>query len=176
MLKKIILVLLCFFYISCNDTKQNETEVELESTKVTSDTKIVNSICETLNDESRKLVESWPEYKIVDETITDYYTITPGEALLKAKDLSNYAQQLKDSIRIELFDRPDLKIRLNVLYNTSLRLADMETIESIKTEEVTSEINNIVSAFSAINSKINNIINQENLEKELLNFEKNSKN
>jgi uncharacterized membrane-anchored protein len=93
--------------------------------------------------------------------------------LLKAKSLSDRAQELKDSIRIPAFDRPDIKIRLNVLYNHTLRLMDMENISSIKTQEIKTEITNILNAFSAINSKINNLTNQQYIEKQLLDFKNN---
>ena len=80
---------------------------------------------------------------------------------------------MKDSIRIPSFDRPDIKIRLNVLYNHTLRLADMDNISSIEIQEVKTEISNILDAFSAINSKINNLTNQQYLEKQLLDFKNN---
>ena len=48
----------------------------------------------------------------------------------------------------------------------------METIKTIKSEEIKTEVTNINDAFSAINSKINNILAQQNIEKELVNFEK----
>ena len=172
MLKKFFIFFLLFMSIACNETKKNETDIELDTIKVKTGSKIVNSLGETLSKESRKLVEDWPEYEVLDELINDYYNITNDDALLKAKDLSTYSQQLRDSIRIDILDRSDIKIRLNVLYNTSLRLADMETIKTIKSEEIKTEVTNIIDAFSAINSKINNILAQQNIEKELVNFEK----
>ena len=159
--------------MSCNDTKNNETDIQLETIKVKTNSKIVNSLGVTLNTGARKLIEDWPEYKTIDELINDYYNITLDDALLKAKDLSNYSQQLRDSIRIDILERSDVKIRLNVLYNVSLRLADMETIKTIKPEEVKTEVTNMINAFSAVNSKINNILAQQKIEKELVNFEKN---
>lgn len=173
MQKIIILLLLLLIVTACNDVKKNETNDEQEIVKFNTDSKIVNSLGETLSTESKKLVEDWPEYTILDDIISDYYTITNEEALRKANDLSSYTQQLKDSIRIDILDRADVKIRLNVLYNTSLRLADMETIKTIKPEEVENEVTNILNAFSAVNSKINNILAQQNIEKELVGFEKN---
>jgi len=172
MLQKYSFICLILILLGCEDRNQDGPAIELNEQKNTAaGTKIVNSIGETLNPASKKLVQEWPEYTILDKIIEDYYTITSDEALLKAKDLSNYAQQLRDSIRIDMFDSPDMKIRLNVLYNTSLRLADMETIKSIKPEEVQTEVTNLISAFSAINSKINNLLAQKEIEKELLNFE-----
>ena len=172
MFKKFFLYFLLFIGISCKDIKKNETNLQLDTLKVKTTSKIVNSLGETLTTASRKLVEDWPEYEVLDELINDYYNITNDDALLKAKDLSTYSQQLRDSIRIDILDRSDIKIRLNVLYNTSLRLADMETIKTIKSEEIKTEVTNIIDAFSAINSKINNILAQQNIEKELVNFEK----
>jgi hypothetical protein len=174
MLKKFLILFLLFSTITaCKNAKKNKAETQLETTKVTTEFKITNSLGETLNKDSRNLVEDWPEYKELDEIITNYYTITNDDALLKAKDLSNYAQQLRDSIRIDILDRSDVKIRLNVLYNTSLRLADMESIKTIKPEEIKTEVTNIINAFSAINSKINNILVQQNIEKELIKYENN---
>jgi len=172
MFKKNVLLILILATIGCNDSKKKETNYESSSkNQHIADVKIVNSLGETLNAESRELVEAWPEYKTLDNTINGFYTITSNDALLKAKELSTLTLQLKDSIRIDILDRPDVRIRLNVLHNTALRLTDMETIKTIKNEAVEIEITNILNAFSAINSKINNILNQENLEKELSNFE-----
>jgi hypothetical protein len=172
MLIKNSLVCLLLFLIGCNDIKKEEPTIELNNNaQVASDLQIVNSLGVTLNTASKKLVEDWPEYKIIDETIENFYNISSEEALLKANDLSIYTQQLRDSIRVDILDVPAMKIRLNVLYNTSLRLADMETIKSIKPDEVKTEVTNIINAFSAVNSKINNVIAQKNIEKELTDFE-----
>ncbi len=166
------LVCLLLFIVSCKDVKKNEATIQLNTKQnVATDTKIINGIGETLNVESKKLIEDWPEYTLLDKTLNDYYNISSDEALFKAKDLSNYALQLRDSVRINMLDRADMKIRLNVLYNTSLRLSDMETIKSIEYEEVKMEVANILNAFSAVNSKINNIVSQKNIEKELILFE-----
>lgn len=171
MLKTIFLFVICFSMISCNESKQKETKEQVTNNQILTSNKIVSSIGETLNPSSRKLIEGWKEYKILDEFLIDYYSINIDDALVKAEDLKNYTQQLRDSIRIEEFERPDIKIRLNVLYNNSLRLYDMESIPSIKGIEVENEISNILNAFSALNSKINNIVNQQDLEKELKSFE-----
>ncbi len=173
MLRRLILLFSIFLIVSCNDSKTKETKVEGSSVKTSTENTVVNSIGELLNDESRTLVESWKEYQILNEELNSYYNITTEEALFKAKDISNYAKELRDSIRIDFLDRPDVKIRLNVFYTTALILSDMETIQSIKPEEVKTEITNMLVAFSAINSKINNIVVQKKLETELSNFEKN---
>ena len=174
MLRKIILLSLLFIYLSsCTNKKQQVLESQTKQVVKSDNKKSTNSIGETLTPEAKKLVEDWNEYITIDEILSDYYSITTDDALLNAKSLSERAQELKDSIRIPAFDRPDIKIRLNVLYNHTLRLADMDNISSIEIQEVKTEISNILDAFSAINSKINNLTNQQYLEKQLLDFKNN---
>jgi len=117
--------------------------------------------------ESKKQVENWNEYQQLDQLLTNFYSISPSEALNLSKELSTITQQLKDSVTIERFTYPDISIRINVLHNHALRLSDMSTISAINSVEVKSEIQDILDAFSALNSKINNITKQEKLEKEL---------
>ena len=172
MLKKIIfLSLFSICLSSCNNKKQQELETQTQKIVKPDNKKSINGIGETLTPEAKKLVQDWNEYLTIDQILNDFYSITTDDALLKAKSLSERAKELKDSIRIRAFERPDIKIRLNVFYNNTLRLADMENISSIETQEIKSEITNILNAFSAINSKINNLTNQQYLEKELTDFE-----
>lgn len=174
MLKKIILLSLLFIYFSsCTNKEQPVLESQTKQVVKSDNKKSTYSIGETLTPEAKKLVEDWNEYITIDEILSDYYSITTDDALLNAKSLSERAQELKDSIRIPAFDSPDIKIRLNVLYNHTLRLADMDNISSIEIQEVKTEISNILDAFSAINSKMNNLTNQQYLEKQLLDFKNN---
>lgn len=164
-------IIFCLLIFSCNttekktavhQTKSEEAPVELK--------KVTNSIGEVLSPEARVLVNNWKEYKNVETAINEYYSITTKEATFKAHELVKLTQQLKDSIHIEDFKTPDVKTRLNVLYNNTLRLSDMDSIPKIKNQEVENEINSVIQTFSSINSKINNIINKKNLEKELVDF------
>ncbi len=173
MLRKFIILFSIFLVVGCNNSKTKETKGEGSLTKTSQENTVVNGLGELLNKESRTLVENWKEYQILNDELDGYYNITTEEALFKAKDISNYAKELRDSIRIDFLNRPDVKIRLNVFYNTALRLSDMETIQNIQSDEVKTEITNMLLAFSAINSKINNIVIQKNIEKELSNFENN---
>lgn len=92
------------------------------------------------------------------------------EALLNSVELSELALQLKDSVRVEKLNIPEVKIRLNVLYSETLRLADMSTIPTITEDLVAEENNNIINAFSALNLKINNMNLQEEINEELSEF------
>jgi len=167
-----------FFFIliiGVTSCKQSDPKV-LKNNSIVSDTmdiddKIdVRSIGETLLPESKIKVENWNEYQQLDQFLTTFYSISPAEALNLSKELSTITKQLKDSVSIERFTRPDILIRINVLNNNVLRLTDMATIPSINSEEVKMEIQSILDAFSALNAKINNITTQEKLETELDTF------
>jgi hypothetical protein len=123
-----------------------------------------------LNSEAKKEVEEWTEYQKMNDFIKQYRNISSIDALFNANELSELAQQLKDTIRVEKFEIPSVKIRLNVLHSETLRLADMASINNISEEEIKNENENILNAFSALNLKINNIIIQENLNSDVSKF------
>jgi hypothetical protein len=123
-----------------------------------------------LNAKTKKEVEGWTEYQKMNDFIKQYYSISKIDALFNANELSELAQQLKDTIRVEKFKIPSLRIRLNVLYTETLRLADMASINSISEDEIKNENENILNAFSALNLKLNNIIDQEILNEDLSKF------
>jgi hypothetical protein len=148
-------------------TKEESISI-IDSTK-TSIYKI-NEVIISLNPKAQKVVENWGEYQKVDEFIKQYREISSTDALLNAKELSELVKQLKDSMRIEKFNISSVKIRINVLYNETLRLSDMATIPSISKSDINQENINILNAYSALNSKLNNIISQENLNTEINNF------
>jgi len=120
--------------------------------------------------ESQELIAAWPEYQKFDELINQYQEISMNEALLNSVELSELAMQLRDSIRIEKLNVPEVKIRLNVLYSETLRLADMSTIPTITEILVAKENNNVIDAYSALNIKINNMNAQEQLNEEVSKF------
>ena len=166
-------ILYLFIIIICiNSCKKNESGLVknddiLSDTITIDDQKDIRSIGETLLPGSKIKVVNWDEYEQLDQLLTNFYSISPNEALNLSKELSTITQQLKDSVTIVRFKQPDISIRINVLHNHALRLSDMATISSINSIEVKNEIQSILDAFSALNAKINNITNQEKLEKEL---------
>lgn len=169
LLKKVILLSLIALIVSCTKTISRKNN-EISRDSLIGNTDMVNFQISKLNNKSIKLVETWDEYQNIDELLNQYQNINANLALLNAKELAVLAKQLKDSIRVERLKIPSIKIRLNVLHNETLRLADMSTIPSITEKEVVEENNNILNAFSALNLKINNIVNQENLNEELSSF------
>lgn len=154
---------------SCNKTTDTN-EILSANDSIETNKIMVKSTVAHLNEESKQEVESWKEYKKFQDIINQYQNISISDALFNAKDLANLAQQLKDSLQIEKFNSPSVRIRLNVLHNETLRLADMSSIKSISSEDVIHETKNILNAFSSLNLKINNIVSQENLNTDLGEF------
>lgn len=167
--KNIFLMLFLVVIFSCNKTTDTN-EILSANDSIETNKIMVKSTVAHLNEESKQEVESWKEYKKFQDIINQYQNISISDALFNAKDLANLAQQLKDSLQIEKFNSPSVRIRLNVLHNETLRLADMSSIKSISSEDVIHETKNILNAFSSLNLKINNIVSQENLNTDLGEF------
>ncbi len=165
------LLLLVLIVFSCKKESADSTTdaIAKDSIKIGDKTNI-RAIGETLIPEAKSKVENWTEYQQLDLLIEKFYSITPNQALNLSKELATTTKQLKDSIKIERFKQPDIGIRINVLHNNALRLADMATIPTIKATEVQNETQNILDAFSALNSKINNLTKQEKIELQLKEF------
>ncbi|MEN8123622.1 MAG: hypothetical protein ABFR32_00725 [Bacteroidota bacterium] len=172
MLNKIFLLLffISFFY-SCNNKKTlKEETIITQDKKLDTLQKFVLKINEKLTPKGKILVEDWGEYQRFNTFLEENQIYTPEESLLNANELAKLAQELKDSIRIEKLQTPAVKIRLNVIHNEAMRLEDMSDISIITEEEVKKEYSKIYEAFSALNSKINNNLNQEKLNKEFKDF------
>jgi len=71
-------------------------------------------------------------------------------------------------------ESPAFNARLNLLFNETLRLFDMSSIPSIKAVEVDEQVDKVLQAFSSINSKINTIILQTQLDNDVedINFKR----
>lgn len=161
------LLIILLLNFSCIRNKET-AEVSEKSDSLKFDAnRIENRIGETLSPDAKVALNNWKEYKDVDELLLKYYSITTLEALTDAKELSELVKLMKDSIRVEELQKQNIIARINVLHNETLRLADMATISSISKEEVKEEVGNIVSIFSAINSKINTIYQAESLQEAL---------
>ena len=168
-LKNILFLIIIISLLSCNKSISKKNR-EIVRDSLISNTSKLNHPIVKLSNKAKILVTTWDEYQNMDELIKQYQNISASLALLNAKELSVLARQLKDSIHIEKLNIPSVKIRLHVLHNETLRLADMETIPSITESEVSEENENILNAYSALNLKINNIVSQENLNEQVSSF------
>ncbi|MCF6297887.1 MAG: hypothetical protein L3J08_07895 [Flavobacteriaceae bacterium] len=168
-IKYVLLISLLIIIFSCGrTTSKKELQTVKDTILPTKDKVIYNEI--KLHSKAKKVVENWKEYQKIDEFIRQYYNISSTDALFHANELSQLARQLKDSIRVDKFIIPSIKIRLNVLHNETLRLTDMAIINNISELEVQKENKEILDAYFALNAKINNIINKEVLNSEVNKF------
>lgn len=139
--------------ISCNPDKENEV-VEAETTNL-QEKATVSSIGITLSQKAKKEVADWEKYQLIETKMQRYQSVTKSEAMQNARELSLLIEDASDTIDVEILDRPDVKMRFNVLYNHAFRLHDMLSITSITEEEVMIEVTRLLDAYSSVNDKIN---------------------
>ena len=166
------LLLLIFLPIlfSCNNKSLKKETVILQEKKADSIKKYTLKINEKLTPKSKIFMQDWEEYQRFSKFLNENKIYTLEESLLNAEELAKLAQELKDSIRIEELQTPSIKIRLNIIHNEALRIEDISKISIITEEEIHKEYIKIYEAFSALNSKINNNLNQKELNEQLKDF------
>ena len=113
-----------------------------------------------------KEVKDWNELQDIDSFFVKFRKITPNEALSNAIELKDLIKHLNDSVP-EKFKTPSLTARINILYNEALRLADLTRIGAIKAQEVNTQVDKTMAAFSNINTKINSILAKIRFENEI---------
>lgn len=169
-------LIICGFLIFINSCKKDNVDIETIQNNSAKEEKIDENINSKgtkirLNKEAKEVVKNWTEYQEIAAFIPNYYKTNTSEALFNAQRLVALTQQLKDTIRVEKFKKPSFRIRLNVLHNEALRLADMDSIPSITNKEIIQESENIINAFEAIKVKINSVVNKAVLENDLKEFD-----
>lgn len=165
MKQSIFLAFILIFSICCTPEKE-EAEIVEDTIEIQEDVTI-SSIGITLTPKAKDAIASWEDYQLVATKMERYNKVTKTEALLNARELSALIKTASDTIDVKKLDRPDVKMRFNVLYNHAFRLEDMERITSITQEEVMDEVTMLLNAFSALNDKINVIYMIEEYEEEL---------
>lgn len=160
--KFLLSICICGLLLSC---KSEVADVVEEETEVIVQDEIVSNIGVQPTKKAAKELEAWAEYQMAKSIIEGYTSITRGLALENAKNLSGLIKGLQESQLPEILDRPDVVIRINVLYNHALRLNDMLTITSITDEEVETEITRLLQAYSSLIDKINTVFKIDEYEK-----------
>ena len=163
-MKKYILLLIVLSVFSCKKEKdQNGVTLQKpEMSKVNKHSATLPLQILTINE-----LGTWKEYTVIDEFLRKYTAISANEALNNALELARLTTLLKDSIRSNELINPAFKMRVNVLENEALRLKDMTYISAITAKEVSNQVEKILAAFSATNSKMNTVYSQIALEKEI---------
>ncbi|QTD38762.1 hypothetical protein JL193_05710 [Polaribacter batillariae] len=164
-MRHLILLLLSVFVISCGNKTQDVADLEKAKPLM----RVVKKHKATVNVKSAFLqeVENWQELKAVDSFFVKFREISPNEALSNALELKDLVKNLKDSVTPTLFDTPSFKTRVNILYNETLRLADLTLISAIKANEVNKQVDKTIDAFSAVNTKINTVLTKKRFEDEI---------
>lgn len=114
-----------------------------------------------------KEVKDWNALQDIDSFFVKFRKITPNEALSNAIELKDLIKRLNDSVKPKKFKIPSLTARINILYNEALRLADLTRIGAIKAQEVNTQVDKTMDAFSNINTKINTILAKIRFENEI---------
>lgn len=163
----IFLIVVLLIGVSCANKVDTESVTSSTDSLALDATRIVSALPETLIPKAKMELSNWKEYKNVDEIMLKYYNISYTQALLNAKELADMVTSMRDSIRVDEIDKPNVIVRINVLENEALRLADMANIPSITSDEVKNQVQKIIELFSAFNSKINTIYKASDLQKSL---------
>ncbi|WP_347173409.1 hypothetical protein [Polaribacter uvawellassae] len=166
---RIFFILFFLIFLSCKENTSTDQESRVQK----SDMNIVQKHNAALDLEtvSKNKIANWKEYQSVTKNLKQFSSISANEALNNALKLSEIVKNLKDSIRPKELLNLSFRTRINVLENEVLRLKDMTFIPAITADEVNTQVNKIIAAFSATNSKINTIYSQLEVEEDIDNID-----
>ena len=154
-------LVLILFLFSCSKSQTTTTKT-IE--KPTSSIAKKHDEIITIDQKFESKIEAWAEYENFTNFIKRYITISAEDAINNSRELNLLTKSLNDSIIPKFLETPAFNARLNLLLNETLRLYDMSSIPSIKTSEVDNQVTKVLEAFSSVNSKINTIIQQIELD------------
>ncbi|MDC9722668.1 MAG: hypothetical protein PSN34_07825 [Urechidicola sp.] len=153
-MSRILIIAIIFItIISCKPDVENT--IEEPETISLQEKATISSIGITLSPKSNEEVATWEKYQLIETKMQRYQSITKSEAMQNSEELSLLIEDASDTIDVKILDRPDVKMRFNVMYNHALRLNDMLTITNITEDEVMAEVTRLLDAYSALNDKIN---------------------
>ncbi len=166
MIKQLIFTGIILLFFSCNKTPvEIKKDSKKDSIHVVSKT-YVQSVF--LTEIARKELVKLKYFDEFEKNMNVFYHSKPADIKFNAKDLSDIIFKIKDSITVEKINQPDVKARFNILYNETLRLQDMSTINTITDDEVKLKIENIIYAYESIIAKINQVFmmkaNEDNVD------------
>ena len=162
-MKYIYLLVILVFTFSCQNNEGKDT---VKKPKPLMSIAEMHTATENVLSTYLKEVKDWNELQDIDSFFVKFRKITPNEALSNAIELKDLIKHLNDSVP-EKFKTPSLTARINILYNEALRLADLTRIGAIKAQEVNTQVDKTMAAFSNINTKINSILAKIRFENEI---------
>ncbi|MEQ6123776.1 hypothetical protein AAON49_06205 [Pseudotenacibaculum sp. MALMAid0570] len=158
----VLFIFVSFF--SCQGKKQ-EGDVAVEKSEFSIPQK--HKKTQSLHSKTLKEIDNWQEYEAVKDFLEKFHSISPNEALNNSKELNDLVKSFRDSIKPSFLESPAFNARVSLLHNETLRMYDMSSISSIKVNEVNLQVDKVLDAFSSINSKMNTIIKQIELDKDV---------
>ena len=161
-MKQILYLFLSLFLFSCGNNKKETIKKKQEKPKRSVVSKHIG--LKNVSPEFKNEIENWQDLQTVTLFIEKFENVSPNEALINALELRDLVASLKDSEIPKFCDIPSFHARINVLYNETLRLADLTLIPAISSQEVNLQVNKTLAAFSSLNSKINTIYSKKRFE------------
>lgn len=161
-MKQILYLFLSLFLFSCGNNKKETIKKKQEKPKRSVVSKHIG--LKNVSPEFKNEIENWQDLQTVTLFIEKFENVSPNEALINALELRDLVASLKDSEIPKFCDIPSFHARINVLYNETLRLADLTLIPAISSQEVNLQVNKTIAAFSSVNSKINTIYSKKRFE------------
>ena len=147
---------------SCGNDKKDTAKTTIEKPKRSIAKKHVR--LENVSKDFKYKIENWKDLQTVTEFIKKFNNVSPNEALSNALELRDLVASLKDNKIPTFCNIPSFHARINVLYNETLRLADLTLIPAITSEEINAQVDKTIAAFSSVNSKINSIYTKKRFE------------
>ncbi len=147
---------------SCGNDKKDTAKTTIEKPKRSIAKKHVR--LENVSKDFKDKIENWKDLQTVTEFIKKFNNVSPNEALSNALELRDLVASLKDNKIPTFCNIPSFHARINVLYNETLRLADLTLIPAITSEEINAQVDKTIAAFSSVNSKINSIYTKKRFE------------
>jgi len=156
-------ILSCFLFLIlvCIGCKKNIQTPTIETKKSDINIAVKHKNYAKLNPSSKKMIEEWKEYNLVNEFMKNHENVSPEELFGNVIELQQITKELKDSLNIKPLKTPAFKSRLNVFENEVLRLSDMSEIPAITSTEANNQIEKLFLVFGSINNKINTVYSQQ---------------
>jgi len=162
--KYITFLFVAIFMLSC---QKNQEQQKVKKPKPLMRVIHAHTATENVLPMYLKEVKDWKELQAIDSFFVKFRKITPNEALSNAVELKDLIKQLNDSVKPANFKAPSLTARINILFNEALRLADLTEIGAIKAQEVNTQVDKTMAAFSNVNTKVNTIMAKIKFENEI---------
>lgn len=165
-MKSYVLILLVFcFFLSCKKEAQPESNTVSQEKIVQKKIDLVKIL--PLDKEASKEIDGWTAYQNIDDALKKYVKMTSVEIKGNAIELKQLLDSLKEKTPITVLNTPAFSARKHVFETEVLRLWDMTNIAAIQSEEFMFQMNKVIEAFNAINSKINAVYLEQSLEDDL---------